>query len=238
MPKRLGGVILLSIALGCAMAWPAASPAQSVAAGTNDKTPAPTQFCFLILRPRVKVYKERLLAESKIEEGASDDVQAGLHGVVSRAFEDNGYLPRFDTSQIAQWEEAAENRAAVKALQDDYDAAYCPVTGTDPNCRRPAKLSLQGELSAIPESGEFDAVVIARASGVELTKPERLNPYSSGDHFHLYFSIEIVDVKSGLTLFACEGGATGDYISAPDARLARPVETCLKPYVAKRAKLH
>lgn len=237
----LATFVLLSLSLGCAIKTPHLSRAHNPASGSAAKNSASTQSRFLILSPRVKIYKEGFLTELKIEDGASDDVQAGLHGVLSRLFEDNGYILRLAPDQIAEWEEAKPNKAAIKALQDDYDSHYCPITYTLPDCSGTGKTSLQGDLSKIADSSEFDAVVFARARGFELTKAERFNPYSSGDtlsRFNLTFSINVVDMNTGVTLFYCSSNATGDYISAPDARLSRPVEKCLKPYFARGAKHH
>jgi hypothetical protein len=63
----------------------------------------PTEARALILRPRVKIIKDKGFSRGD-SEGASDAVQAGLLGVLSRTFEDNGYAVSVDPSVLPEWE--------------------------------------------------------------------------------------------------------------------------------------
>jgi hypothetical protein len=229
---HVGRFVLTSIVLGCAMSFSSVSRAQNPAGGSADKNTAATQARVLILLPRVKILKSTF-SSSNESEGASEAVQAGFHGVLSRTFEDNGYTLRFDTTQMARWEETPKNDAAIKVLQDAYDSLFCPSAYSPPNCQKSGKPSL--DLTYLTDSNEFDAVVLARARGFERTKTGRVG-YSIDPRFSLDFSIAIVDMRTGLSLYSCQSTATGDYIGAPDSRLSGPVQSCLKQYFSRRPK--
>ena len=107
--------------------------------GSADKNTAATQARVLILLPRVKILKSTF-SSSNESEGASEAVQAGFHGVLSRTFEDNGYTLRFDTTQMARWEETPKNDAAIKVLQDAYDSLFCPSAYSRPTVKRAGSL--------------------------------------------------------------------------------------------------
>lgn len=232
---HVGRIMFTSIALGCAMSFSSVSRTQNPAGGSADKNTAATQARVLILLPRVKILKSTFSSNNE-SEGASEAVRAGFHGVLSRAFEDNGYTLRFDTTQMARWEETPKNETAIKTLQDAYDSLYCPAY-SPPNCQKSGKPTL--DLTYLTDSNEFDAVVLARARGLERTKSGRIDLYSPLDpRFSLEFSITVVDMRTGLSLYSCQSTATGDYIGAPDSRLSGPVQNCLKQYFSRSPKHH
>jgi|HubBroStandDraft_1064217.scaffolds.fasta_scaffold55503_2 hypothetical protein len=218
--------ISTSIVLCCAMS--SASLAQTIVCGSARRNAAATQARVLVLRPRVKFWKEKAFSRSE-SEGAVEGVQAGFHGVLSRTFEAKGYTLRFDPKMMAQWEETPPNDGAIKALQDDYDSLLSLVSTTAfPDCNRMLKTSLQEDLKKVTDLSEFDAVVLARAHGKAMTKTAKLTDwYGSND---LHFNIGVVDGSTGRLLYYCESTATGNYMSAPDSRLSGPVQNCLKQY--------
>lgn len=172
-------------------------------------------------------------------EGASDNVRAGLYGVLSRLFEDSGYPIRFDATQIERWETTSPNDTAIKALQDHYDTAFCPGATGVLNCRPADKPSLLGDIGNIADSNQFDVLVLARGRGREMTRSARANPYETFDEkFSLGFFIGLIDITTGRSVYACDGTATGNYIGAPDARLSGPVQACLRDYFHYIAKHH
>ena len=96
--------------------------------------------------------------------------------------------------------------------------AYSP-----PNCQKSGKPIL--DLTYLTDSNEFDAVVLARAGGLERTKSGRIDLYSPLDpRFSLEFSITVVDMRTGLSLYSCQSTATGG-TRASDSRLLAPSRT-------------
>jgi hypothetical protein len=238
MPGRARRRALASVALVCAISSVPVSPAQNSATGSTNKGTTPAQFHFLIVRPRVDVIKDTFTTLVR-SDGASDAVQTGLYGVISRLFEENGYPVRFDAAQIEQWESTPLNKIAIKGLLDHYDTAFCPHGIGVPNCRPDDKPSLQDDIRNILDADQFDALVVTRGRGVEMTRSARANPYESSEpRFSFNFSIAVIDITTGRAIYNCEGAATGNYITAPDARLAGPVQGCLQPYFKSRAKPH
>ena len=220
---------IISVALCCAMNSSSVSRGQNPS-GAADKSTAATQARVLILRPRVKFVKLTLTSHNELE-GASEAVQVGFHGVLSRAFEDNGYKLRFDTAQMAEWEASDVNDVPIKMLQDDYDARCS--SSFDKNCQ----MFLARDLLQLHDSKDFDLVVFARGQGFETTKSARLIfPYETGNsQFSLDFSIAVVDMRTGRALYRCGSNVTGDFITAPDSRLSGPVLKCLKPYFRQKS---
>jgi hypothetical protein len=91
--------------------------------------------------------------------------------------------------------------------------------------------SLLDSLGKIKDINEFDIVVLARGRGEVRTasKAETLavEVIAHGDRKPLTFEIEIVNVKTGLSIYNCEDMAGGDYT---ESQLSGPVQKCLKHY--------
>jgi hypothetical protein len=240
--EHMHRIIFLSMALGSAMSsslWCAPIEVCGPAHGNR----AATQARVLILRPRVKIFGDGM--SNKVLEGASEGVQSGFYGVLSRTFDERSYTLRFDSTAMAQWEETPPNDGAIKTLQDDYDSLLPSDIYSQPDCKRMLKTSLQVDLKEVAGSNEFDAIVLARAIGEVrsttgfVTRAAVAVARGLGDASSdktLYISIGIVDGGTGLPIFYCKSTATGNYMGSPDSRLSAPIQKCLKRYFSRASK--
>jgi hypothetical protein len=239
---HMGRVIFLSIMLSSGLSS-SLFCAQVAVCGPAHGNRAASQAGVLILRPRVKIFGDGL--SNKVLEGASEAVQSGIHGVLTRIFEEKSYILRFDPAAMARWEELPPNDEAIKTLQDDYDSLLPPDIYSKPDCKRLLKTSMQVDLKKVVGSDEFDAIVLARAigevrsttgaarrAGVAIVRG--LGEASSDKT--LYFTIGVVDGSTGLPLFYCKSTANGNYLGATDSRLSVPIQHCLKRYFSRESK--
>ena len=226
-------IISVSIMLCCAMSS-SASLAQTVVCGHGhkDTVAAPTRV--LILQPRVTIWKDTFSSRRK-SEGASEAVQAGFLGVLSRIFEDKGFRLRFDPDAMAHWEESPPNDAAVKALWDDYDSIFYPDVFSQPDCKRILKISLQDDPKKVTGTNELEVVVLARATGYTLTTAAHLSDWYGSNG--LVFNIGVVDEGTGRLLYYCKSDVTAKkYMDTPDSQLSGPVQKCLSQYFSTSSK--
>jgi hypothetical protein len=235
MQQEMTRTIALSIVLCCAMSS-SANPAQTVVCGHAHKDGKATPSSVLVLRPRVAIWKEDLSSRRR-SEGASEALQAGFLGVLSRIFADKGFRLRFDPIAMLQWEETPPNDVSVKALWDDYGAIFSAEVFSQPDCKRNLKISLQDDPKKVTDSNEFEVVVLARATGYALTTAAHLTDWYGANH--LSFNIGVVDASTGRLLYYCESNVTGrfggapdpkKYMEAPDSQLSGPVQKCLSRY--------
>ena len=226
-------IFLISIAMGCAIG--SLGRAHGGVCASVYKNAPGTQTRVLILRPRVKIWKDAGFSRSE-SQGASEAVQAGFHEVLSQTFADNGYTLRFDAAATAQWEETPPNDGAIKALENHYNAVI-PSPGS-PNCKTLLETSLEIDLKKIADSNQFDALVLARANGEEQTKTRKVVDAigMAGAGSSLSFNIGIVNVGTGVLVYYCESTANGDYMDAPDSRLSDPIRKCLKQFFSGAPK--
>jgi hypothetical protein len=117
---HMSGILFMSIVLDCAMTFCPAGSCQSAGGASAQNKKAATHTRVLILQPKMRITSEN---SGHLLEGLSDSVGAGLLGVLSRTFEDKGYILRFDPVSMAEWEATPPNDATTKALQDTYDLA-------------------------------------------------------------------------------------------------------------------
>jgi hypothetical protein len=218
----------MSIVVCCAMSSLASLGQNTVCGPAHKNAAAPEQARILVLRPRVKFWKEKAFSRTE-SEGAVEDVEAGFQGVLSRTFEEKGYAMQLDPAGMAQGEESPPNDGAIEALQDRYDSRLALFSSSArPDCSGVLGITLHEDLKKVTGSSEFAAVVLARASGEAMTKTAKLTDwYGSND---LHFTIGIADGATGQVLYYCEATATGDYMNAPDSRLSGPIRKCLKQY--------
>jgi hypothetical protein len=236
-------VVRVSILLGCLLSFSSANRAQHVDYHVCESAHSgigATQPLVLILRPRVKYWKETFSSRTK-SEGASEAVQMGFHGVLSRTFEDQGYTSLFDTTLIEQWEETPPNDAAIRELQDDYDSLTSQTFGEysnlPPDCGRFLKTPLPDDLEKVTGSSGFDVVVLARAYGKEVTKGGKIDFYSPfPPTFSLDFSIGVLNGRTGLPVYHCSSEASGKNLVSFDSQLSGPVRKCLKRYFSRSRK--
>jgi hypothetical protein len=241
MQAEMTRIISMSIVLYYAMGS-SPSLAQTVVCGHAHKDAAVGPTRVLLLRPRVSIWKETLSSARK-SEGASEAVQAGFLGVLSRTFEGKGFGLRFDPTAVAQWEETPPNDLAVKTLWDDYDSIFSADAFSLPDCKRILKTSLQDDAKKVAEGNELEVVVLGRATGHALTTAAHLTDwYGSND---LSFNIGIVDESTGKLLYYCKSDVTGrfraapdpkKYMDAPDSQLSGPVQKCLSQYFSTAPK--
>jgi hypothetical protein len=231
------GTFFLSIVLGWATICRAGS-CQSAGAGSAPNTTA--------TRPRVFIFQPRLriigASDGRNLEAASDTVETGFLGVVSRAFEEKGYILRFDPASVVEQE---ANSLAIKALLDDYDSRFCPLPNSlapDPTCPMPKKASLEDDLIKIEEINETDLVVLTHGKGEVRTLSKAMTAVGQvvggGYPTDLEFRIEIVDVKTGLSIYNCAASAGDDYVGATESQLSGPIQKCLENYFNSSPKRH
>jgi len=226
--------LLISIVLGSAMStsiiW-----AQTAICSPAHRNISQTQLRVVVLRPRVKVWKDNGLS-SRESEGASEAMEAGFYGVLTRTFEEKGYRLVPDPILMAEWEATPPHDSAVKALKDDFDSLVSTFGSGE--CSEILKTSLQADLEKDKDRGEFDVVVLAHARASTLTKTGKVIDAigMTGPRDSLDFSIGVVDGSTGIFLYYCESTATGNYLGAPDSRLSGPVRKCLEQYFGNRLK--
>jgi hypothetical protein len=235
--KLIRGIVLLTL-LSCA-AKSALSQQQTVCQSARQNMVSDAHQQGLILRPGVRVTKETFSSAHE-SGGASDAVQAGLQGVLIRAFEDKGYTVPFDLTLPEQWEDTPANKQAITALQADYDALLgdaMPPSFWKFDCSKIVKASLRDDLHAVTANSKFNLIVLARAHGNVTTKSAALDIYGGSDG--LDFSIGIIDGDTGQVFYYCGSRLVGKlggspngrkFLEAPATYLEGPVAACLKQY--------
>jgi hypothetical protein len=93
-------------------------------------------------------------------------VQAGLLGVLSRTFEDNGYALSVDPSVMPEWEEAPPNDGAVRTLWDEYDS----LLSSPFPCKATLKIPLQADPKTVEDGNAVEIIVFARANADALAR--------------------------------------------------------------------
>lgn len=172
-----------------------------------------------------------------VMEGASEQTEAGFHGVLGRAFEVKGYKLWLDPMLMPAWEQAPKIDAVVKLLKDHFESVLPRDSfATSPDCKRLLKTSFKGDVEGLTDNKEFDALVLARARAGNpiFNRADKIDDALTGaitgsTRGELYTGIAIVDPGTGTILYYCESRAWGTYVLEPD-RLTRGIHKCLKRF--------
>ena len=173
----------------------------------------------VIVRPHVTI---TMLKSGSKGEGTAEQVEAGFQSALSQKFENQGFKPLLDPILMPEWE--AKNALGVKALRDDFDAAYTTCC----DCKTLLKSSFANDLEKLVDSDGFDGLVLARAEGTICC--------NWGGSDSLLFGIALISRNSGQIVHYCRSFASDGWVGDPYRSLSGPIQRCLQQWAKPKSR--